>query len=86
MSVLRVKEAIARSQTNGKDVSAKTISSLLWPNSTEKTQQVNMSHLSNGRTIGVKLEWIAILCRELNCDPNYLFGFNEENISDEYIS
>jgi DNA-binding Xre family transcriptional regulator len=85
MSVLRVNEAIARAKTNGKSVDKKTIAALLWPDSKEKTQQVNMTFLSNGRTIGVKLSWIYILCKELDCDPNYLFGFNEENTRDERI-
>lgn len=76
--LLRVNEAIARSQTNGKEVSKKTTAALLWPSSTEGTQQVNMSSLCNGRTITIRLEWITILCDHLDCTPNYLFGFNEE--------
>jgi len=83
MLVLRVNEAIARAQTNGKNVNKKVIAALLWPDSKESTQQVNMTFLSNGRTSSIKFEWITILCRELDCTPNYLFGFNEETENDE---
>lgn len=83
MSVLRVNEAIARAQTNGKSLSKKSIAALLWPDSSEKTQQVNMSSLVNGRTLTIRPEWVLILCNELECSPNYLFGFNEEILSNE---
>lgn len=81
--LLRVNEAIARAQTNGKKTNRKMVAALLWPDSKEGTQQVNMTYLCNGKTLTIRLEWIEVLCRELDCTPNYLFGFNEENESHE---
>ena len=73
---LKVNEAIARQLQEGNKVSKGEISALLWPNSKPGTQQVNFSNLINGRTKTVTVDQILILCKALNCDANYLTGYD----------
>lgn len=78
MQRLRVNEAIARAQTNGKKVFKKDVALRLWPDRTDVAQQVNMTHLCNGRTKRICPEWVIIICEMCDCTPNYLFGFKED--------
>lgn len=75
MLKLRVNEAIARSQDNGKKVFKHEVSAKLWPNSSQSAQQVNMTNLCNGTTKKISIDFIEILCDTLDCTPNYLFGY-----------
>lgn len=74
---LRVNEAIARAQTNGKKVKKKDVAAELWKGSTDTAQQVNMTNLCNGSTKQIRPEWVIIICEMCECTPNYLFGYEE---------
>ena len=50
---LRVNEAIARSEANGKKVLKKDIAARLFEGASESAQQVNMTNLCNGTTKGL---------------------------------
>lgn len=73
----RLKEAIARAQTNGIKIYKKDISERLWNGRNESTQQVNMTSLCNGTTKRVSVEWVLVICEMCKCTPNYLFGYEE---------
>ena len=47
---MRVNEAIARSEANGKKVLKKDIAARLFEGASESAQQVNMTNLCNGTT------------------------------------
>lgn len=74
---LKLNEAIARSQANGKKIFKKELASKLWEGSTGSTQQVNMTNLCNGTTKKISTEWVLIICETLDCSPNFLFGYDE---------
>lgn len=75
MTKLRINEAIARAKDAGHVVSKKQIAARLFPGRSESTQQVNLSSLCNGRRQRIDPEHVIVLCDMLNCDPNYLFGY-----------
>lgn len=85
--MLRLNEAIARAQSNSENKKMleykRELAALLWPESKERTQHTNMQNLVNGKTKAISPFWVIIICKTLNCTPNYLFGFNEENKNDE---
>lgn len=74
---IRVNEAIARSEVNGKKVLKKDIASRLWEGSSESAQQVNMTNLCNGKTKNISPEWVVILCDMLGCTADFLFGLED---------
>lgn len=74
---LRVKEAIARSEANGKKVYKKDIASRLFDGVSESAQQVNMTNLLNGKTQRIKPEWVVIICEMCGCTADYLFGMED---------
>ncbi len=76
---LKVNEAIARSEANGKKVLKKDIAARLFEGSEESTQQVNMTNLCKGKTKRIVPEWVVILCEMLDCSANYLFGMEDGN-------
>lgn len=76
--MLRINEAIARCERMGKKVFKKDLAALLWPDSSVNAQQVNMTKLVNGTSKKVSIEWVEILCRELNCTADYLFGLSND--------
>jgi hypothetical protein len=76
---LKVNEAIARSEANGKKVLKKDIAARLFPGVTESAQQVNMTNLCNGTTKRIVPEWVVILCEMLDCTADYLFGMEGGN-------
>lgn len=76
--MLRINEAIARCERMGKKVFKKDLAALLWADSSVNAQQVNMTKLVNGTTKKVSVEWIEVLCRELNCTADYLFGLSND--------
>lgn len=74
---LRVKEAIARSEANGKKVFKKDIAARLFDGVSESAQQVNMTNLLNGKTQRIKPEWVVIICEMCGCTADYLFGMED---------
>lgn len=76
--MLRINEAIARAERMGNKVFKKDLAALLWPDSSVNAQQVNMTKLVNGTSKKVSIEWVEILCRELNCTADYLFGLSND--------
>lgn len=74
---LRVNEAIARAQTNGKKVLKKDVAVQLWKGRNATAQQVNMTSLCNGSTKQIRPEWVITICEMCDCTPNYLFGYEE---------
>ena len=76
---LRVNEAIARSEANGKKVLKKDIAAHLFEGASESAQQVNMTNLCNGTTKRIVPEWVVILCEMLDCTADYLFGMEGGN-------
>lgn len=76
--MLRINEAIARVERKGKKVFKKDLAALLWSDSSVNAQQVNMTKLVNGTSKKVSIEWVEILCRELNCTADYLFGLSND--------
>lgn len=76
---LKLKEAIARAEMRGGNVKKSEIASRLWPDSSQKTQTVNMGNLYRGTTKTVSPEWVVILCEMLDCSANFLFGMEETN-------
>lgn len=71
---LRVNEAIARSEANGKKVLKKDIAARLFEGASESAQQVNMTNLCNGSTKRIVPEWVVIICEMCGCSADYLFG------------
>jgi len=76
--MLQLKEAIARSESNGKKVLKKDIAARLWEGSNEQAQQVNMTNLVNGTTKKISPDWVIVLCSMLGCSADYLFGLKDE--------
>ena len=76
--MLRINEAIARAERKGKKVFKKDLAALLCSDSSVNAQQVNMTKLVNGTSKKVSIEWVEILCRELNCTADYLFGLSND--------
>ena len=66
---LRVNEAIARSEANGKKVLKKDIAARLFEGASESAQQVNMTNLCNGTTKRIVPEWVVIICEMCGCYP-----------------
>lgn len=75
--MMRIESAIARAKENGKNVTKKEIAARLWPNSSEKTQTVNMNNVCNGRTARIEPAWINIICEMTGCSANYLLRIDE---------
>ena len=74
---LRVNEAIARSEANGKKVLKKDIAARLFEGASESAQQVNMTNLCNGATKRIVPEWVVIICEMCGCSADYLFGMED---------
>mgnify|MGYP001240447581 CR=1 FL=1 len=75
---LKVNEAIARSEMNGKKILKKDLAAKIWPNSKPEAQSVNMTNLASGITKKVNPDWIVILCKELDCSSDFLLGLCDE--------
>ena len=71
---LKVNEAIARSEMNGKKILKKDLAAKIWPNSKPEAQAVNMTNLASGVTKKVNPEWIVTICRETGCSAGFLLG------------
>lgn len=77
---LKLREALrAYNKINSERKFLKDIAPLLWPQSRTLTQRVNMTNLSAGHQKTVPLEFIPILCRELECSADFLFGIEQNS-------
>lgn len=76
---LKINEAIARSEANGKKVLKKDIAARLFEGASESAQQVNMTNLCKGKTKRIIPEWVVIICEMLDCTADYLFGMEGGN-------
>ena len=74
---LRVNEAIARSEANGKKVLKTDIAGRVFEGASESAQQVNMTNLCNGTTKRIVPEWVVIICEMCGCSADYLFGMDD---------
>jgi len=70
----KIKEAIAIAKLNGKDIDQNSLGSMIWEGSKPQTVSVNMSKLTNGKTLTFKEEWIHIICKECGVTATFLFG------------
>lgn len=77
MGTLKVNEAIARSEMNGKKILKKDLAAKIWPNSRPEAQAVNMTNLCTGVTKKINPEWIVVICRETGCTADFLLGMEE---------
>lgn len=78
MAALKVNEAIARAEMNGKKIFKKDLAAKIWANSRPEAQAVNMTNLASGITKKVNPDWIVILCKELECSADFLLGLSDE--------
>ena len=76
--MIRIEQALARAKEQGRQVFKKDLAAKLWPNSSVAAQQVNMTNLCSGRQDAVKPEWVRIICAELGCTADFLFGISSE--------
>lgn len=74
MSVLRIEQALARAKERGIVIKKKELAAMLWPESVEVTQIVNMTKLCSGRTKRVPPEWIRIICNATGVSADFLLG------------
>lgn len=77
MGTLKVNEAIARSEMNGKKILKKDLAAKIWPNSRPEAQAVNMTNLCTGATKKINPEWIVVICKETGCTADFLLGMEE---------
>ena len=75
---MRLNEAIARSEANGKKIFKKDIAALLFPGVSTAAQQVNMTNLCNGTTKRIAPEWVVVICKMCDCTADYLFEIDNE--------
>lgn len=71
---LKVNEAIARAEMNGKKILKKDLAAKIWPNSRPEAQAVNMTNLCSGATCKINPEWLKIICDETGCTADFLLG------------
>lgn len=75
---LRIEEAIARYQTkHHKRVLKQDVAGLIWPDSSDSAKRINMGNLIAGRTERISPDVVIKICKALEIDPNYLFGWDE---------
>jgi len=73
--MLKIKEAIEEFNSKNKEqIKMIDLAKELWPESSIKTQRMNIMRLCSGDTKSVKIDHIEIICDRLLCDANYLFG------------
>lgn len=78
MAALKVNEAIARAGMNGKKILKKDLAAKIWPYSRPEAQVVNMTNLASGITRKINPDWVVILCKELDCTADFLFGIEKD--------
>lgn len=78
MEKLRIEEAIKiYEEKNGRFYKNK-LAAKLWTVSNRFALTSNICNLISGRTKVIRFEWIKIICDELDCDPNFLFGYDKK--------
>lgn len=77
MVKLKVNEAIARSEANGKKILKKDLAAKIWANSRPEAQAVNMTNLCSGITKKINPEWIVTICKETGCTADFLLGIEK---------
>lgn len=75
--MFRLNDAFVIAITKGKNVTKKQIAARLWPDASETSRGINMSHLCSGKTRKIYPEWVPIICEELECTPAFLFGMGD---------
>lgn len=76
--ILRINEAIARAERNGRKILKKELAAKIWTNSRPEAQAVNMTNLCTGVTKKINPEWIIVICKETGCSADFLLGIKEE--------
>lgn len=76
--ILRIDEAFIRAKRDGNAIKKKDLAAKVWPDSRPEAQKQNMANLINGVTRRVDPEWIVVICKELNCTADFLFGLKNE--------
>jgi hypothetical protein len=73
---LRSEEALEYAILKGKNIKAlkKRLSKKYWPNTKQKSQEVNISNFFRGETKRFTFEMIKDLCDETGVDANFLFN------------
>lgn len=74
MAALKINEAIAQAEMNGRKVYKKDLAAKIWPNSRPEAQAVNMTNLCSGQTKKINPEWIITICKETGCTADFLLG------------
>lgn len=74
---LRIEEAIAKANYNGRKVKKKDIASRIFEGASEVSQAIRMTSLINGNTRRVDPEWVLTICEMCDVTPNYLFGVED---------
>jgi ribonucleotide reductase alpha subunit len=77
--ILRINEAIARAERNGKKILKKELAAKIWTNSRPEAQAVNMTNLCTGVTQKINPEWIIVICKETGCSADFLLGIKEDD-------
>ena len=77
MATLKVNEAIAQAEMNGKKILKKELAAKIWPDSRPEAQAVNMTNLCSGVTKKVNPDWIITICRETECTSDFLLGIKK---------
>ena len=75
-TMIRINDAIISARMNGKKITKKDIAALLWKDSKQRTQAVNMSAFCNQKTQTIKIEWVKEICEATGVDANFLFNIN----------
>jgi len=78
MAKFRIEAALLRAKENGKKIFKKDLAALMWPDSTETGQMVNMTGLCSGKRTKVDPDWVEIICRECGCSADFLFGLSND--------
>ena len=73
---LRINEAIAFAESNGRKLYKKDLGKLLFGTDNEQSTKVSVTNLCSGRTKRFTVEQVLTICDFCGCDPNYLFGYN----------
>ena len=65
----------AKQPTHKNKLNGGLLGRMLFPKQQETTMYVSMNNLRNGKTKGVKLEQIDVICKACGVDPNFILGW-----------
>lgn len=74
---LKINEAIAAAQLQGKVVKKKDLAKKFFPKSTDQSRSTLMTKVCSGKTTRIDPEWIVILCQECGVTANFVLGMEE---------